>query len=244
MSHGSPTFAPETVSIIIPTFNEADCIGALLSYLSEVCGQDGNVEIIVADGQSTDTTVALARQAGARVVACARKGRAAQLNAGARAAGGQILYFLHADTYPPPSFLTDIRVALGPSGYGSGCYRLAFDHPHWFLRFSAWFTRFNMEAVRYGDQSLFVRREVFEQAGGYRADMLMLEDQEIIKRLQRHGRFWVVPATVTTSARKYVENGVFRLQGAFSLLTLLYRLGVPQPWLLRVYRALIRQDKL
>ena len=242
MTHG-PT-APPTVSIIVPTFNEADYIEPLLAYLCELGKADAGLEIIVADGRSTDHTAALAQRAGARVVLCPRKGRAAQLNYGASVAGGQILYFLHADTYPPATLLTDVRQALGPAGYGSGCYRLAFDHPHWFLRLSAWFTRFNIEIVRFGDQSLFVRREVFEQAGGYRSDMFTLEDQEIIRRLRRVAPFRVLPATVSTSARKYLENGVFRLQGAFFLLTLLYRLGVEQRQLLQVYRSLIRQDKL
>ncbi|MGY2131154.1 TIGR04283 family arsenosugar biosynthesis glycosyltransferase [Hymenobacter sp. HD11105] len=244
MPHGLITPSPETVSIIIPTFNEADCIGELLTYLRKSSGPNADLEIIVADGHSTDATAEVARRAGARVVLCPCKGRAAQLNYGASQAGGQILYFLHADTYPPPTFLADIRQALGPAGYGSGCYRLAFDYPHWFLRVSAWFTRFDVELVRFGDQSLFVRREVFEQAGCYRADMIMLEDQEIIGRLRRHGRFQILPATVVTSARKYLDNGIFRLQGAFSVLTLLYRLGFSQPQLLRVYRTLIRQDKL
>lgn len=223
MIHGSS--APDTVSVIIPTFNEADCIGELLAYLGVVCGPDAGAEIIVVDGHSIDNT-------------------AAQLNYGAAAAGGQILYFLHADTYPPSSFLSNIRRALGPAGYSSGCYRLAFNHSHWFLRLSGWFTRFNIDAVRVGNQSLFVRRTVFEQAGGYRASMIMLEDQEIVRRLRRYGSFRVLPCTVTASARKYLQNGVFRLQAVFSLLTLLCWLGLPQHQLLHVYRSLIRQDKL
>ena len=239
----APT-APELVSIIIPTYNEAADLPALLRHLHQVGAHlEASVEIIVADGQSTDATRALAQAAGARVLACPTKGRAAQLNHGARHAAGSILYFLHADTYPPAGFLDDIRRAVG-AGYGCGCYRLAFDTPHWFLRANAWFTRFDMEAVRFGDQSLFVRRTVFEQAGGYREDLIMMEDQEITRRLKQHTRFRIIPTNITTSARKYRKNGVFRLQGVYYLLALLYRLGVPQLMLLRLYRALIRQDKL
>ena len=239
----APT-APELVSIIIPTYNEAAALPALLRHLRQVGAHlEASVEIIVADGQSTDATRALAQAAGARVLACPTKGRAAQLNHGARHAAGSILYFLHADTYPPAGFLDDIRRAVG-AGYGCGCYRLAFDTPHWFLRANAWFTRFDMEAVRFGDQSLFVRRTVFEQAGGYREDLIMMEDQEITRRLKQHTRLRIIPANITTSARKYRKNGVFRLQGVYYLLTLLYRLGVSQLVLLRLYRALIRQDKL
>ena len=232
------------VSIIIPAYNEAAGIASLLRHLRQAgAATDAAVEIIVVDGGSTDATAALARQAGARVLACPRKGRAAQLNHGARQAAGRILYFLHADTLPPPGFLGHIRQAVA-AGYGCGCFRLRFDEPHWFLRANAWFTRFNVNAVRFGDQSLFVTKAVFELAGGYRDDLLVMEDQEIIGRLRRHARLRVLPAKVVTSARKYRENGVFRLQGAFFLITVLYYLGVSQPVLLRIYRAIIRQDKL
>ncbi len=230
------------VSIVIPTFNEA-AIGALLGYLWRDAAGDGALEIIVADGGSTDATPALAARAGARVLRCPRKGRAAQLNHGAQAAAGPILYFLHADTYPPPGFLADIRRAVA-QGAGSGCYRLAFDHPHWFLRANAWMTRFPLQAVRFGDQSLFVTKALFEQIGGYREDLLVMEDQEIVGRLGARAPFRVLPRAATTSARKYLENGVYRLQGAFAVIALLYRLGVSQPRLVRVYRFLIWQDKL
>lgn len=231
------------MSIIIPAYKEADAIGALVQYLRRACGEQAGVEIIVADGQSPDATAAIAEAAGARVLRCPRKGRAAQMNHGANAAHGRILYFLHADSYPPPSFLADIRRAV-QQGYGSGCYQLAFDHPHWFLRASAWFTRFNWDAVRFGDQSLFAQREVFEQAGGFREEMIVLEDQEIVGRLRRFGPFTILPGCVTTSARKYLENGIFRLQSTFLLICILYHLGVSQPNLKRVYCSLIRQDKI
>ncbi|GAB3868466.1 TIGR04283 family arsenosugar biosynthesis glycosyltransferase [Hymenobacter segetis] len=239
-----PAPAAALVSIIIPTYNEAEGIAALLHHLRRAgTATDAGVEIIVADSPGTDATAALARQAGARVVACPRKGRAAQLNHGARHATGSILYFLHADSLPPVGFLNDIRRAVA-AGYGCGCFRLAFDMPHWFLRAHAWFTRFDVALARFGDQSLFVQRSIFEQAGGYREDLLVLEDQEIARRLKRLTRLRVLPGIIITSARKYRENGVFRLQATFYLLTGLYYLGVSQPTLLRVYRAIIRQDKL
>ena len=234
---------PDTVSIIIPTYNEAAHVGELLTYLRQASGDEVGIELLVADGQSTDATVALARQAGAKVVSCPRKGRAAQLNYGARAAAGQVLYFLHADTRPPADFLAAIRRAVA-QGAGSGCFRLAFDHAHWLLRLSGWATRFPTIFFRFGDQSLFVRRALFEQVGGYREELLLLEDQEIVARLRRHGSFRILPGPIVTSARKYLDNGVVRLQSIFLLLCGLYQLGVSQPALVRVYRALIRQDKI
>ena len=240
---GGPGTALATVSIVIPAYNEALGIGALVAYLRQATADEPDLEVIVADGGSTDDTRALARRAGAAVIRCPHKGRAAQLNYGASKASGDILYFLHADSYPPPGFMADLRRAR-QQGYGSGCYRLAFDHGHWFLRFSAWCTRLPLLLVRFGDQSLFVQRELFARIGGFREDLLVMEDQEIVRRLQARGPFLVLPRTVTTSARKYLANGVFRLQAAFTLLTGLYWLGVSQPRLVRLYRRLIRQDKL
>ncbi|MGI4741716.1 MAG: TIGR04283 family arsenosugar biosynthesis glycosyltransferase [Janthinobacterium lividum] len=233
--------AAPAISLLIPTFNEAASIGPLLAYLRVEIGN--TTEILVADGGSTDSTRQLAAQAGVRVLTCPHKGRAAQLNHGAVHASGSILYFLHADSYPPPGFENDIRRAVA-AGAGSGCYRLAFDHRHWFLRVSAWMTRWPLTWLRFGDQSLFVQRELFVQLGGYREDLLVMEDQELVERLQRAALFRLLPRAVVTSARKYLINGVFRLQGIFALIVLLYRLGVPQARLLRVYRALVRQGNL
>ncbi|NVO31786.1 TIGR04283 family arsenosugar biosynthesis glycosyltransferase [Hymenobacter lapidiphilus] len=234
-----PAFPPLFVSIIIPTFNEQEHIGRLLAHLRTIIGPDAAVEIVVADGGSTDETVAEAAAHGARVVQCPRRGRAAQLNHGAAHATGQLLYFLHADSLPPATLLPDLRAAVA-SGAAAGCYRLRFDEPHWFLVANAWFTRFNFNGIRYGDQSLFVRREVFEQAGGYREKLQLLEDQEIVGRLRQHGPFRVLPGYIITSARKYRRNGVYRLQGVFALLTGLFWLGVPQPRLVQLYKWLVR----
>lgn len=231
------------ISIIIPTYNEAEAITALLGYLRQATASDHTLEILVVDGGSTDDTVPLARQAGATVLVSPRKGRAAQFNHGAQQAQGEVLYFLHADSYPPPGFAADVRGAVA-QGYGAGCYRLAFDYSHWFLRFSAWCTRLPFTIVRFGDQSLFVRRDLFARLGGYREDLLVMEDQELVARLRAQAPFRLLPRAVTTSARKYLINGVFRLQGIFTLLVVLYKLGVPQRRLVQLYRRLIRQGKL
>lgn len=232
-----------SVSVIIPTYKEADGIGSLVRYLYEGNGTDNALEIIVVDAGSPDDTAVVAQQAGARVVQCPRKGRAAQLNFGASYATGSILYFLHADTYPPVGFSQEIRAAV-EQGSGAGCYRLAFDHPSWFLKANAWFTRFHFELFRFGDQSLFVRRDVFSQIGGYREDMVVLEDQEITRRLRRAAPFQILPGPIVTSARKYRENGVWRLQSIYYLITMMHRLGASQQRLVNMYRTMIRQDKI
>lgn len=229
-------------SIIIPTFNEADQIATAISK-TRAANKKYEAEIIVADGGSTDDTIAIAERYGAAVVKSERKGRAAQMNQGALAAKNEILYFLHADCVPPNDFTSKIIDAYS-KGAKSGSFRLAFDYEHWFLKANAWFTRFDVNAVRFGDQSLFVSKEVFEKAGGFREDLVMMEDQEIIHRLKKQGPFKVLHGYVTTSARKYVDNGVYRMQGIFGRIWTMYYLGYSQDQMLRVYRKLIRGHKL
>lgn len=230
-----------SISIVIPTYNEAAGIRQLVHYLLYSAGRAAP-EVIVADGGSTDQTQQLAREAGAKVVVSPEKGRAAQMNAGARVATGDILYFLHADTYPPAGYCTSILQACTTAS-GAGCFRLRFDDAHWFLKLNAWFTRFNLDSLRFGDQSLFIRREHFWQIGGFRTDHVIMEDQEIIRRIRKVTGFKVLPSTVTTSARKYRENGIYRLQLIFTLLWFLYYCKLPQQKLVAAYNRLVRASK-
>ncbi|OQP60243.1 TIGR04283 family arsenosugar biosynthesis glycosyltransferase [Niastella populi] len=230
------------ISVIIPAYNEEAHLKTTIEKLWDLDEENLIQEVIVADGSSEDGTVSIAQSAGVKVVT-GDKGRAKQMNRGASAAKGKILYFLHADSIPPKRFSTDI-VNAHSKGYQSGCFRLAFDHDHWFLKANAWFTRFDVNAVRFGDQSLFVTKKLFENAGGFREDLLMMEDQEIIHRIKRHGKFKVMNDYVTTSARKYLDNGVFRMQRIFYRIWALYYLGYSQEKLLEMHRKLIRNHKL
>lgn len=231
------------VSVIIPTYNESACIQATIQKLRRHDERRLIKEIIVVDGGSTDDTVPRARSAGVKVVNCPRKGRSAQMNFGALLAGEGVLYFLHADTIPPKNFTGNILKAFN-EGAVSGCFRLDFDHNHWFLKTCCWFTKFNINAVRFGDQSLFVVKNIFHASGGFREDLLMMEDQEIIHRIKQYGKFKVMAAVVTTSARKYLDNGIFRMQAVFFYIWFLYYLGYSQEYLLKLHRNLIRNHKL
>ncbi|MGB8190737.1 MAG: TIGR04283 family arsenosugar biosynthesis glycosyltransferase [Chitinophagaceae bacterium] len=230
------------ISIIIPAYNETDQIAQTISRTREASGSQ-EIEIIVADGGSSDSTLLLARAAGAMAFTSEKKGRAAQMNKGASMASGEILYFLHADSIPPKNFTGQIMEAIN-QGAVSGCFRLAFDHDHWFLKANAWFTRFNVNAIRFGDQSLFVKKEVFHKSGGFREDLIMMEDQEIIHRLKKHGKFSVMNDVVITSARKYLDNGIYRMQAIFFRIWALYYLGYSQEYLLTLHKKLIRKNKL
>lgn len=229
------------ISVIIPAYNEAEQIAQTISKTRLATGEN-EIEIIVVDGGSTDETVSIAENCGA-IVINGRKGRAAQMNKGASAAKGRTLYFLHADSIPPVNFTNYISNSL-LSGAASGCFRLAFDHDHWFLKGNCWFTRFDVKAVRFGDQSLFVLKNIFDQSGGFNEDLLIMEDQEIINRIKKHGKFTVMNAAVTTSARKYLDNGIFRMQTIFFLIWFMYYMGCSQKTLLNLYKRLIRKPKI
>lgn len=164
------------------------------------------------------------------------------MNLGAQNARGELLYFLHADSIPPEGYTQRIMEAADRNI--AGCFRLRFDHEHWFLRANSWFTRFDVQAFRYGDQSLFVKREAFQHVGGFNEELVIFEDNEIIDRLKRIRSFKVLPFCVRTSARKYVENGIYKMQGIFYLMWFMYILGYSQQRLVSTYKSLIRQDKI
>lgn len=231
------------ISIIIPTYNEEENIAQTITEIKKRDSEKLISEIIIADGQSTDKTFFIAANAGATVVVCKKRGRSAQMNYGASTAKEEILYFLHADSIPPENF-TDYIVNAVENKYESGCFRLAFDYQHWFLKANCWFTRFDVNAVRFGDQSLFVKKNVFEKSGGFDEKLLMMEDQEIIHRIKKYGKFIVINDDVTTSARKYLDNGIYRMQFIFFRIWLLYYLGYPQEYLLKLHKKLIRKTKL
>lgn len=229
------------ISIIIPTFNEEERLSDLLPFLEKNRGQN-IAEILIADGGSTDRTLSIAGEFGAKIVQCKRKGRAAQMNEGAKEVEGSILYFLHADTKPPKNFASDIkRVIL--KGYRCGCFRLSFDEPHPVLKFYAWFTRFPLTLFRFGDQSLFVEKKLFEKMGGFDESMVVMEDQKIVRELKKEGSFKVIRNNVTTSARRYQKNGIIRLQLLFTLIVLMYYLGASQDTLVHIYNTFINSEK-
>lgn len=230
------------ISVIIPAYNEEKQIGLTIRHVRER-GAPFVTQIIISDGGSSDNTIAEAKMAGAEAVLSPRKGRAAQMNYGASFATSPVLYFLHADTLPPAGFSKAITDAVNKE-FGSGCFMLQFDYPHWFLEANCWFTRFDINAIRFGDQSLFVQKEVFEKCGGFSEKHIVMEDQEIIRRIRKLCRFIIIKKPVITSTRKYLENGIYKTQGIYFLIYFMYRLGYSQQKLLQTYRSLVRQDKM
>lgn len=227
------------ISIVIPTLNEQNMIGPIIVELRRRESNDRYIhEIIVADGGSSDATRREAELAGAVVITCNHKGRAVQMNEGARAASGDILYFLHADTLPPHLFDNEIIRAIS-NGTGAGCFQLKFSNDHPVLRFYGWCTRFKITFVRFGDQSLFVTAENFRKVGGFNERLLLMEDQKIVNDLKSVTSFALLDEAVETSARKYEKNGVIRLQFIFGVIVILYYCGARQETLAHLYSSLI-----
>jgi len=220
------------LSVIIPAFNEEGEIAETIRCVQDR-GDELLQEVIVVDGGSMDATVKNAKEAGAKVVVSSQKGRAAQMNYGAEKAAGDIFYFLHADSKPPQNFANSVCQAV-ESGYDAGCFRLTFDQNHVLLDVYAWFTRFDIDAFRFGDQSLFIRSNAFWAIGGYRNNHIVMEDNEIVRRIKEEYTFAILDDAVETSARMYREVGVLRLQLIFVLIYTLYFLGVEQETLANI----------
>jgi len=225
------------LSIIIPVLNEEANIRQVVERLCEG-GKNYAQEILVVDGGSEDQTVELAACAGARVIRAPRRGRAAQMNHGARHASGDVLYFVHGDTLPPLSYADDLRQAV-EAGFSVGCFRLKLDSQNPFLRINAFMTRFPFMWCRGGDQTLYVTREVFDELDGYREDFIIMEEYDFIERARGRYPFRIIPKNVLASARKYEANSYLQVQFANMIVFNMFRMGFSQQSMKETYQKLI-----
>jgi rSAM/selenodomain-associated transferase 2 len=226
-----PTSPPATISIIVPTLNEARFLGATLDV---VCALPCVHDVIVVDGGSMDKTVPIARAHGVRVFN-ARRGRGVQLHAGARLARGDILWFIHADTLPSADAPPQIVQALARVTVQGGCCSVRFDSASPEARFLAFlYARLRRFGLCYGDATLFVRRRDYEQMRGYRPFPLF-EDVDLVRRLRQRGRLICLRAEVIASSRRFEGGNFVRTLLWRMVLQLLYWLGVPPHALARLY---------
>lgn len=223
------------ISIIIPILNEVDAIHRLLMHIENVISKTIDYEIIIVDGGSDDGSQKRVKEFEKVILIAAEKGRARQLNSGAKNAKGAILYFLHCDSFPPKKFDLEIAKQID-KGNSAGCFRMTFDYSHPVLLVSQWFTRFNHISCRGGDQSLFIAKTLFDEIGGFDEKYSIYEDNEIIKRLYQKKQFTVIPKYIVTSARRYRKNGVWRLHYHFTVIHLKRRLGHSIESMLQYYK--------
>ena len=225
-----------TISIIIPTLNEAENIESLIDFFLK--NNNGQLrELIVTDGGSTDGTPQIAKAAGAKVFSCT-KGRACQMNKGAENATGDVLYFVHADSLPPDSFMEDLNNAI-TEGFPIGCFRFKFNSPKKILKFNSYMTRFDKMYCRGGDQTLYVTRTVFDELDGYRDDFKIMEEYDFIIRARKKYPFKIIPKEVIVSARKYDERSWLRVMISNSIVFTMFRNGASQDSMANMYKRLL-----
>jgi len=229
------------ISVIIPTYNEADRILPLLNRI-QTLSQDYLEEVIVANAADSEDHLSeiVSEMEHVTCLHCARTSRASQMNEAARLAQGEILYFVHADVLPPKGCLRDIYNAI-TSGYDFGLFSYQFDSDHRLLKINSYFTRFDSIFTGGGDQTFFIKKEVFESMGGYVEDLAIMEDFDFFWRLKKAGyKFSIIDNCVKVSARKYDSNSYFKVNLVNLITVILFRLGFCSKRLRRFYQGMIK----
>ncbi len=226
------------VSIIVPVLNEAAIVAPFLENLRQGAP---HAEIIVVDGGSSDGTAELARDFCDHLLVTEKK-RSAQMNAGARLASGDVLWFLHADSEVSCECLAEIEAALAESRVAGGYFRIRLPRPEMIYRATDTAAHYLglLFRVRCGDHAVFCRRSAFDKIGGY-PDVPLMEDVEFYRALHRRGKVRVMRTPITTSARRYEQIGPWRLTTAYLLIASLYVAGAPWRLLARLYNAMCVQ---
>ena len=222
------------ISVIVPALNEADGIEDMLQALQDM--RVRGIEIIVADGGSSDNTVAICAPLADRVI-IADTGRARQMQAGAALARGSVLWFLHADSRAPRDADLSIATALASGNRHWGRFDVRFPHAGLLLEVVATLMslRSRLTGIATGDQGIFVTRELFEHVNGYPLIPLM-EDIALSRRLKRHSRPACLHEKLITSARRWQVQGTLRTILVMWSLRLAYFLGASPAWLAQFYR--------
>ena len=219
------------VSIVIPTYNEVSLIGHLLARLHDTAPGS---EVIVADGGSEDGTIdAVGERA---VVIRAEKGRAIQMNAGARAATGNVLWFLHADCQPPDRAVELIRSALEDESVVGGGFRWGLEPSTWYYEFCtrAAHLKNRLRKNLFGDMGIFVRTDIFNGLGGY-AEIPLMEEVEFNRRLRRKGRTVILDEVLRSSDRKLAKEGWLWAFIKNDIIKAAYALGFSPHFLAKFY---------
>lgn len=221
------------ISVIIPVLNEERLIGDCIESVRQ---SDVPCEIIIADGGSSDRTVWTAERFQGVKVVIAESGRGMQMNAGAAGAAGEVLVFLHADTILDDGWGREITEALKDSAVVGGAFTFAISNRGKQYRAVELWVKLRCILFRlpYGDQGIFVRKEVFQALGGYR-EIPLMEDVDLVGRMKKRGNIVMLEARAFTSGRRWESRGFFRTAAINQLIMFLYRAGVSPDTLAKIY---------
>ena len=221
------------ISVVIPSWRDTENLSALLPALA---AQERIAETIVVDASGDEQAEQIALATGAAFIPCSAPNRGEQMNLGAAASSGEVIVFQHCDTCLNDSHLEAIQSALADPRIVGGAFFRKFDgrHPRlmWLESFSRFLTRHG--GTLYGDQSIFVRRDIFEKLGGF-ARIPLMEDVEFSRRLRAAGKIAVLDPPVASSARRHLRKGAWRTTIQNGLFIVLYNLGVSPHRLHRWY---------
>lgn len=208
------------ISVIIPCVNEEVLLEKTLTQLRRY---KGDIEFIIIDGGSTDKTKKIGEKFGK--VISSKKGRSLQMNTGAFEAKGDVLLFLHADTFLPENGFPLIHDAFQGNVVG-GAFRIKFDSNHWSVKFIEFRSNFRASFFKifFGDQAMFVRKDVFLKMGGFK-NIPIMEDLEFSSRMKKEGKVLLIQEPVITSARKFLKKGFVRTYFSMGILMIMYHLG-------------------
>ena len=228
----------EGISIIIPIYNEAKQLPGFINILFDTLESDHH-QIIFVDGGSQDDSCKIIQANPNCHLIQSKKGRAIQMNTGAKKAHYSLLYFIHVDSIPPKGF-DQILLQQFKKGRKAGCFQMQFDYNHFALNWSAFATKYNSRFCRSGDQSLFIEKSLFEQLTGFDERYQICEDVEFIDRLYQRNEFTVLEQKITTSARRFKENGILRLHFHHGLIHLIRYFGIGPKRLYQYYLRFVK----
>jgi len=232
---GEPVKTSLKISIIVPVLNEGERLRPFLEHLRE---RARPAEVILVNAAGFENVPESVAELCDRVLT-SRRGRPAQMNAGANAAGGDVLWFVHADCQVPRGCLEEITRTLQDRQLVGGCFRIRFPRRQLIYRVGDTGGNLAVDLFGrcYGDHGIFCRREEFAAVGGY-PELPLLEDAEFYRLLRQRGPTRQLPNKIVTSPRRYEEIGPYRLSATYVLLSALYILRVPIPLLSRIYDRL------
>ena len=222
------------ISVVIPTVNEAENLAELLPTLRH----DNVKEVIVVDGGSRDKTIEIAKQSGTKIIHTKRS-RPIQMNAGAKVATAEVIYFVHADSRPPAGFARDILATVNRK-YPFGCFRSLFNTNSKFLKFNSYFTRFKGLMFRGGGQTLWVTKALFEKLNGFDESLILMEEYDFIHRAKKVADYRIIPKNVLVSARTYNRFGNVKTQFIYAIVMMGFFLGFNQYELKQFIRKWLR----